>query len=50
MRADGGDAVVALPAGNWKVELEQSSATAGNNRVVSGSYTAAGTAVSVLYQ
>ena len=46
----GPDAVIALPAGKWKVALEQSSASAGNNRVVSGSYTAAGTAVSVLFQ
>lgn len=46
----GGNQVVTLPAGNWKVFLEKSDATAGADRVVSGTVTAEGTSVTVLYQ
>ncbi len=46
----GGDQQVPLPSGNWKVAVEESSSTAGNDRVVSGSVTATGTAVTVLHQ
>jgi pullulanase len=46
----GGGEVITLPAGNWKVALERSSADAGGDRVVSGTFTAEGTAVSVLYR
>ena len=45
----GGDEVVTLPPGDWKVALENSSPASGE-RSVSGSVTAAGTAVTILYQ
>lgn len=45
-----GDLNYSLPAGQWKVALENSDATAGNDRVVTGSVVAKGTSVTVLYQ
>lgn len=39
-----------LPAGTWKVAMEKSDPTKGNGRNVSGSITAEGTAVTVLYK
>lgn len=46
----GGDQVVSLPPGDWRVAVEQSSASAGAERVVSGSVLATGTALTVLHQ
>lgn len=39
-----------LPSGTWKVAVEKSDPTQGNGRNVSGSITAEGTAVTVLYK
>ena len=39
-----------LPGGSWKVALEKSDAAAGQDRTVSGSVVAEGTAVTVLHQ
>lgn len=39
-----------LPSGTWKVAMEKSDPTKGNGRNVSGSITAEGTAVTVLYK
>lgn len=39
-----------LPAGTWKVAMEKSDSQAGNERVVSGTVTAEGTAVTVLHR
>lgn len=39
-----------LPSGTWKVAMEKSDPTQGNGRNVSGSITAEGTAVTVLYK
>jgi pullulanase len=39
-----------LPAGTWKVAMEKSDPSAGNDREVSGSVVAQGTAVTVLYR
>jgi pullulanase len=46
----GANRTMTLPAGSWRVAAEQSSASAGNERVVSGTFVAEGTAVSVLHQ
>lgn len=46
----GANRAVALPPGDWRVAVEQSSAEAGNDRVVNDSFTAEGTALSILHQ
>ena len=46
----GADQEIALPPGDWRVALEKSSADEGNDRVVNGTVTAAGTAITVLHQ
>lgn len=39
-----------LPSGTWKVAMEKSAATEGNDRLVTGKVVAEGTAVTVLHQ
>ena len=41
---------VSLPAGNWKVAMEKADPSEGNDRIVSGTIEAEGTAVTVLYK
>ncbi|MES2739912.1 MAG: carbohydrate binding domain-containing protein [Pseudomonadota bacterium] len=46
----GADQEISLPPGQWRVAVEKSSADEGKERVVDGSVTAAGTAITVLHQ
>lgn len=41
---------ITLPSGNWKVAIEKADPAEGNDRVVSGSILAEGTAITVLYK
>ncbi|WP_309382574.1 alpha-amylase family glycosyl hydrolase [Cerasicoccus frondis] len=46
----GPNTAVTLPAGDWHVAIEKADPSEGNDRIVNGSITAEGTAVTVLYK